>query len=539
MMSSSQQAKQLYPIKRALLSVSDKTNLIPLAQALINQGCELISTGGTRQMLQEAGLNSTDISSVTGNPEAFGGRMKTISFQIGSALLFDRERDAQQAQDLQIQAIDLVVCNLYPFGQVLKQGADFETLIENIDIGGPTMLRAAAKNFRYLTVLCDPEDYPRFLTELEQYQGQTSYAFRLEMMAKTFNHTADYDALIAQTLDAQLGQASKRLHFHSGKSLRYGENSQQQAQIFTQAQSKFSLATLPCLHGKALSYNNLLDLQAALDTLAQAQGNSAVIIKHNNPCGLAQAPQADQALALAWQGDSVSAFGSVIALNTEIDLKTAQFFELDNPDKQARKFIELLAAPSFSPDALDYLKQNPNLRIVLAQAQDSLHAPIFGRFLAGSLVWQDPNPSFWEELKLVSSGGQHWDFLQDIDLIAFGIQAVKHLKSNAIALVRREGPALQLIGMGTGQPNRLIATNLALAKAKENLHKIKGHSDLSDCLLISDAFFPFADNIELAAQAGIKKIVQPGGSIRDKEVIAKAESLGLAMLFSGLRHFKH
>ena len=254
-------------IKKALLSVSDKTGITDLAKILKKHNVEIISTGGTKKVLEDAGIEVTDITSVTGNPEAFGGRMKTISFNIESALLFDREKDAEEAANLKIEAIDLVICNLYPFEQVLKQGKDFETLIENIDIGGPTMIRAAAKNFKYVTVLTEPSDYDNFIKELEANGGTTSYEYRKEMMAKAFNHTADYDAMIAQAMDAQINKMSFRLNFKEGKALRYGENSHQKAYFFRMKEAENTYHNMNILHGKELSFNNILDISGAVNSV--------------------------------------------------------------------------------------------------------------------------------------------------------------------------------------------------------------------------------------------------------------------------------
>ena len=536
-----QKKQRLRPLRRALLSVSDKTGLLPLAQALQAQGCELISTGGTRKVLEEAGIPSIEISQITGNPEAFGGRMKTISFQIESALLFDRERDAQEAANLGIEPIDLVVCNLYPFEQVLRQGGSFEQLIENIDIGGPTMIRSAAKNFKDVAVVVDPSDYPALIAELQAHEGACSLPLRQQLMAKAFNHSADYDALVAQTMDGALGRDSLRLSFVGGKPLRYGENSHQPAKVYQLAGAANSLHQAEFLHGKALSYNNILDAQAALDSIryyAQAPQAACSIIKHNNPCGLALAASPAEALRLAWEGDPISAFGSIIAFNQALDLETVQYFALDAPKAEQRKFVEVILAPDYSPEALAYLQQHPNLRLLRYALSPAMQTDQDYRLVADQLLVQAHDQPLHEGLEQVS--GAPWDLDQDQGLIEFGLNALRQIKSNSIVLVERQGSAYRLLGMGAGQPNRLVATRLALDKAEENLQR-EGRplSELSRCILLSDAFFPFADNVELAAQAGIRFLVQPGGSIRDKRLIARAEELGISMIFSKLRHFKH
>ncbi len=542
-------------IKKALLSVSDKTDIIPLAQALIAMNCEIISTGGTKKKLEEAKIPVTEISKVTKNPEAFGGRMKTISFQIESALLFDRKKDADEAKRLAIEPIDLVVCNLYPFQKVLEQGADFKTLIENIDIGGPTMIRAAAKNFKYVTVLTSPSAYSGFLKELKNNAG-TSYDYRKQQMAKAFNHTADYDALIAMEMSHLVGEKVVRLSFKKGRALRYGENSHQQASFYQNSEQKYSLFDMDILQGKPLSYNNVLDITGAIDSIKSTSRKSCAVIKHSNPCGLAESDDQRRALALAWAGDPISAFGSIISFNTRVDLKTVAFFELDNPNKSKRKFIEVIIAPSYSEEALAYLSRSKNLR-VLALDLKQLKTPKEHRIMHGVLLEQDPDDALFESL--ISKTTRLLDVVKNKALIEFGLQAIKNIKSNAIAIVTEINGEYCLMGMGAGQPNRLIATSLAIQKAKEFAKEqfqqlvLAGDDEfqneqeekrfvreqLANAILISDAFFPFADNIEVAAASGIRQIIQPGGSIRDKSVIEKCDELAVAMAYTGMRHFKH
>ncbi|HHB77845.1 MAG TPA: bifunctional phosphoribosylaminoimidazolecarboxamide formyltransferase/IMP cyclohydrolase [Saprospiraceae bacterium] len=528
-------------IKRALLSVSDKTNIVPLAKVLANNGCEIISTGGTRKKLEEANIPVTEISKVTKNPEAFSGRMKTISFHIESALLFDREKDAEEAKALGIEPIDLVVCNLYPFAKVLEERADFDTLIENIDIGGPTMIRASAKNFKYVTVLTSPEEYTQFLTEFQQHQG-TTFHFRKKQMALAFNHTADYDALIATTMSDSIGEKTRRFYFKNGHPLRYGENSHQAANIYQNGLGHYSLADMKILQGKAISYNNVLDITGAIDSVKNGNRKSCAVIKHSNPCGIAETDNQRSALELAWAGDPISAFGSIISFNTPVRLETVQFFDLDNPDKSKRKFIEVIIAPKFSDEALTYLSNSKNLRVIELDIHRLKTAKEY-RMMHGILLEQDEDNALYKFLE--SKTKKELSIQQHQPLIEFGLQAIKNIKSNSIAIVTELDGQFCLIGMGAGQPNRLIATKLAIDKAKDFIRARFGESPetiekyLAKAILISDAFFPFADNIELAASEGIQKIVQPGGSIRDKSVIAKCDELGVAMAFSGMRHFKH
>jgi phosphoribosylaminoimidazolecarboxamide formyltransferase/IMP cyclohydrolase len=536
----------LIPIKRALISVSDKAGVVALAQSLADAGCEIISTGGTQRKLEEAGIATTEISTVTGNPEAFGGRMKTISFNIESALLFDREKDAEEAAALNIEPIDLVVCNLYPFQEVLKKGADFETLIENIDIGGPTMIRAAAKNFKYVATVTQPSDYTELMAQLKSNKGALTYDFRKKLMTKAFNHTADYDALIATTMDKEIGVNSLRLGFEEGIDLRYGENSHQAARFYKEKNSDNSLYDLNVLHGKALSFNNILDINGAIEAIKESSRPACSVIKHSNPCGLCEGDDQAELLQLAWAGDPISAFGSIIAFNQKVTFETVQFFELNNEDKSKRKFVEVVIAPQFTPEALVYLQQHKNLRIIEFNPA-RLTGGMDLRYLNGSLLAQDKDNQLHSKLDVVTQNPV--DMAVEQPLIEFGLRAIKTIKSNSIAIVRFKNGYAQLLGMGAGQPNRLIATKLSIEKSRENLrNEYSGAEEdfeayvaqeLANAWLISDAFFPFADNVELAAAAGVRKIVQPGGSIRDKSVITTCNDLGLSMVFTGIRHFKH
>ncbi len=329
-------------IKRALISVSDKKDIVLLAQALKKFGCEIISTGGTAQALKHRHIQVTDIQEVTGNPEAFGGRMKTISFQIESALLFDRDKDSNEAEKLKIAPIDLVVCNLYPFAKVLSENAELETLIENIDIGGPTMVRSGAKNFKHVAVVTSPNDYQQIIEELNNNDGCLSYSTRKELMRKAFNHTADYDSMIADAMDKECGKNSIRLSFTNGKGLRYGENSHQNAMYFKENNYENSLHDMRILHGKELSFNNIIDINGAIESVQRLNNMGCAVIKHTNPCGVAEGHNQRKALELAWQGDPVSAFGSIIAFNQPVDCETVKFLDLDNEDKSKRKFVEVV-----------------------------------------------------------------------------------------------------------------------------------------------------------------------------------------------------
>ena len=539
-------------INRVLISVTDKTGIVDFARELKNLGCELISTGGTRNLLLNNEIDSTDIADFTGNPEAFGGRMKTISFQVESALLYDRIKDKAEADKYRILPIDMVVCNLYDFAKFKDDKPDLSLLIENIDIGGPTMIRAGAKNYRFVAVVTDPSDYQWIIQELEQLQGSISEESRFRLMRKAFNLTADYDALIAQTMDELAGIKGLRFKFEKGEKLRYGENSHQKGFLYREKGAINSLYDLKILHGKKISYNNLSDIQSALEVVAEFDVPTCAIVKHNNTCGLSCGSKQNNVFRYAWAGDPVSAFGSIIAFNTEIELDTAKFLRLNDDDKKKRKFVEVIIAPGFREDAFSYLCYHKNLRIIEADPKIALKTKSM-KYLAGSLLWQEVDHQLYNDFEIVTE--KKIDLNSEKLLLEFGLKAVRNLKSNAIALVRKtEDNYFQLIGMGAGQPNRLVATQLAIQKAKENLireyqtteiiyrtNSLESYleKEFKRTVLISDAFFPFADNVELAYNAGIYIIIQPGGSIRDKKVIKKCDQLGVTMLFTGLRHFKH
>ena len=530
-------------IKRALISVSDKTGVIDLAAALERRDCEIISTGGTRKVLEAAGIRVRDIRSVTGNPEAFGGRMKSLSFRIGSALLYDRERDAAEAEELGIPPIDMVVCNLYPFAEAKARNAEMPELIENIDIGGPTLIRAAAKNYRYVTAVTDIRDYPELLRELEANEGSVSEATRFRLMRKAFNHTADYDAMIATHMDAQAGELSLRFAYGDAKKLRYGENAHQEGWFLRRRGAAHSYYDMRVLHGKALSYNNMYDMYAALESVRDLRRHACAVIKHANPCGLATGDDQRKVLEYAWAGDPVSAFGSVIAFNATVTKDSVEFFRLDAEKASSKKFVEIVAAPAFDDDAVEYLRLHKNLRIVVFDPH-FLTAEKDMKFLHNALLYQDADLSVKQRAEWVTKT----EHPLDPELLDFGIKAVRQLRSNAICIAEKTGGGYcRLLGMGCGQPNRINSTRISLRRCRENLMNETGgggsvndvNEQMQGAVLFSDAFFPFPDNIEIAHAAGIRCIVQPGGSIRDKKVIARADELGVAMMFTGMRHFKH
>jgi phosphoribosylaminoimidazolecarboxamide formyltransferase/IMP cyclohydrolase len=533
-------------ITTAVLSVSDKTGIVDLARCLNRHGVRLISTGGTRMALEGAGIPVMDITAFTGNPEAFGGRMKTLSFTFESAILFDRERDADEAASLGIDPIDLVVCNLYPFRKVRDAGAGFAELIENIDIGGPTMLRAAAKNFRGVAAVCDPVDYKDLMRELDTNDGALCLDTRQRLMRKVYAHTAEYDRVIASTLDELAGEPAARLAFSHPQPLRYGENPHQDAVFFSVDQDRPTVPQMDVLGGKAISFNNIVDLAAAAEAVCELPKHGCAVIKHTNPCGLAVADTSGRALELAWEGDPVSAFGSIIAFNTPIGKADVELLALDSPDKNARRFVEVILAPDFTEDAIEYLKLHEALRVV--RLDPAAFKPEWDyRFVAGGLLRQRPDRHLFDKLEVVT---EHAPAQLDEALLTFGIMAVRSLKSNTICIVRRmDDGSMQLLGMGAGQPNRVTSSRLALEKARENVARETGlegeafdrafKAVLSTSIVISDAFFPFPDNVELLAAGGARTLVQPGGSIRDKRVIKTCNELGVAMVFTGTRHFKH
>jgi len=539
-------------IKRALLSVYDKTGIIELARALHAHGCELVSTGGTGRALTEAGLPVTDISKVTGNPEAFGGRMKTISFAIESAILFDRERDREEAASLGIEPIDMVICNLYPFAAHRDAGSDLPTLIENIDIGGPTMIRAAAKNYAHVAAVCDPSTYAGLMEELEQRAGALSLDTRRSLMTSAFNHTADYDAMISETLDERTGTSSVRLAYRDPIELRYGENSHQTASFLRGTADAPSLYDAEILGGKPLSYNNIVDLQGALEAVRDLERHGCAVIKHTNPCGLSESDGQPNALRNAWSGDPVSAYGSVIAFNTRVDRPTVEFLGLDTEDRSQRKFVEVVVAPAFTQEAVDYLRQHESLRILRFDPRHMVSDREV-RILPNACLVQTPDDRLIEALTCVTVA-KPWGTLDagsDFhNLLLFGVKAVRQVKSNAIVIVERmESGDHRLLGMGAGQPNRVVSTKLAVDRARATLTADYQGAEagldsflrdrLARAILVSGAFFPFPDSIETAAAAGVRTFVQPGGSIRDELVIERTNELGAAMITTGMRHFKH
>lgn len=527
-------------IKRALISVTDKSHLSSLVETLHKNNVEIISTGGTKKFIEDLGIPVTSIEKLTGNPEAFGGRMKSISFPVTSALLYRRHHptDLDEARELKIEAIDLVVCNLYPFDQYAGKNSEEDTLIENIDIGGPLMLRASAKNYESVTVLSDISDYEKFMSSFVTSKGAISFKMRREFAIKTFTRIAQYDCLIAEELSNRFLDSEDQaplpwLSITPKETLRYGENPHQWAKVFKfkNTKSKINLIDAEVIQGKELSYNNWVDADAAWrvmsDTSHISKGKKIVsIIKHANPCGLSVANSLIGALTEAWAGDSVSSFGGIIAFSDEVDLECARFLN--------ERFIEVVIAPNYSADALKLFQKKKNVRILKVPVREKTESEFIVKSISGGLLMQNEDESNGssEELKLATITPMSAEALELAD---FGILACKHLKSNGIALVcKTDKGHLTLAGTGMGQPNRLDSLKL-LAKIRAEQ---KGLS-MDKMLLISDAFFPFADSVDVCNEVGIRAIIQPGGSIRDDEVIEACNRYGISMMTTGKRHFRH
>ncbi|PIK26986.1 bifunctional phosphoribosylaminoimidazolecarboxamide formyltransferase/IMP cyclohydrolase [Bacillus pumilus] len=510
-------------IKRALISVSDKTNLVPFVKALTELGVEVISTGGTHKLLQENGIDVIGISEVTGFPEIMDGRLKTLHPNIHGGLLAVRENDEHMAQIEKhgIQPIDLVVVNLYPFKETIsKDDVTYEEAIENIDIGGPGMLRAASKNHQDVTVIVDPRDYDAVVQQIKE--GGVSLEKKRELAAKVFRHTAAYDALIADYLTNHVGETEPEqftVTFEKKQSLRYGENPHQAATFYENAlPSKGSLATATQLHGKELSYNNIKDADAALQIVREFTEPAAVAVKHMNPCGVGTGETIAEAFDRAFKADETSIFGGIVALNREVDKQTAEVLHTI--------FLEIVIAPSFSKEALEVLTAKKNLRLLTLDVEADLEKKEKQlTSVHGGLLVQDIDTYGLEEatISIPTKREPTEDEWKDLKL---AWKVVKHVKSNAIVLAKDQMTA----GIGAGQMNRVGSANIAIEQAGE---KAKGSA------LGSDAFFPMGDTVEAAVKAGVTAIIQPGGSIRDEESIQKADEYGIAMVFTGVRHFKH
>jgi phosphoribosylaminoimidazolecarboxamide formyltransferase/IMP cyclohydrolase len=519
-------------IRRALLSVSDKTGLVPLAQALAARGVELLSTGGTHKALAAAGVPVTSVESYTGSPEVMDGRVKTLHPRVHGGILMRGAVDDADLERLGGKPIDLVLVNLYPFAEtVAKPGAKHEDIIENIDIGGPSMVRSAAKNHARVAVLTDPSDYAEVLAEIEA-SGEVSLATRRKLAAKAFAHTAAYDGMVAGYLSSSDGtEEPKReekypqyltLAFERAYSLRYGENPHQTGAFYRERNAKSgSLARAESLGagGKELSFNNLVDVDAALEAVREFEQPAAVVVKHTNPCGVAVAGDLESAYRNAREADPVSAFGGIVALNRPVNGATAKVL--------AETFLECIVAPSFDDEALGVLRAKKNLRLLATGAWlPADHAELTWKRVGGGLVVQDRDATGGGEVERAKVVTKRAPTEAELRALSFAWKVCKHVKSNAIVLAKED----RTVGVGAGQMSRVESVRIATGKAGE---LAKGS------VLASDAFFPFPDGLELAIAHGITAAAQPGGSVKDADVIAAADKAGIAMVFTGARHFRH
>ncbi len=511
-------------ITRALISVSDKTGLIEFGTFLSAAGVEILSTGGTAKALREAGITVKDVSEHTGFPEIMDGRVKTLHPKVHGGLLGVRDnKEHQKAMaDHSITPIDLVVINLYPFEATVAKGAGFDECIENIDIGGPSMVRSAAKNHAFVTIVVDPADYAGVMAEMQAHKHATTHETRKKLAAKAYSRTAAYDAAISQWFNAQNGEMFPTALTLSGtlkSALHYGENPHQKAAYYVTDSVSPSLATARQAQGAPLSYNNYNDVSAAFELVREFSAPAVAIIKHANPCGVAVGTDIVDAFSKALACDPVSAYGGIIATNRPL---TKAFC-----DALGKLFLEVMIAPDADADALAALAGKKKLKLLLSGHVPAPEAKMTVKTISGGFLCQEEDSVIVNaELKNTTKAAPSQAQMEDM-LFAFTV--AKHVKSNTIVLVR--GGAT--IGIGAGQMSRIDATRIACWKAKEAGLDTKG------TVLASDAFFPFADNVEMAAEAGVSAIIQPGGSIRDDEVIAAADKAGIAMVFTGMRHFRH
>ena len=516
------------PIKRALISVSDKTGVIEFALGLISHNVEILSTGGTFKKLTEAGIAATEVSKHTGFPEIMDGRVKTLHPKIHGGILGRRDQDQSVMQEHEIDAIDLVAVNLYPFEATVAQpDCSLEDAVENIDIGGPTMVRAAAKNHRDVTIVVNSNDYPQILAELEA-EGGTKHSTRFDLAIKAFEHTAKYDAAIANHFGQQVETGSEyfprtiNLQLMKKQELRYGENPHQNAAFYIETDSaEPSISNATQLQGKELSFNNIADTDAALETVKLFEEPSCVIVKHANPCGVASASNIESAYKSAFATDTESAFGGIIAFNRPLDAATAALI-CEN------QFVEVIIAPGVEDEAAQIVASKKNVRLLKCeQWQQSAPAMDYKR-VNGGLLLQNKDLGMIDEtsLKVVS---ERIPNSQEISDLLFTWKVAKMVKSNAIVYGRDK----RTIGIGAGQMSRINSARIAAIKAEHAGLTVEG-----SCMA-SDAFFPFRDGIDNAAKAGISCVIQPGGSMRDEEVIAAANESGMAMVFTGMRHFRH
>ena len=520
-------AETTAPIQRALISVSNKTGLVEFCRSLTEEfNIEIISTGGTLKVLEEASISAVEISQFTNFPEMMDGRVKTLHPKVHGGILARREQDQEIMKENNILAIDLVVVNLYPFKETIsKPDVSLEEAIENIDIGGPSMVRSAAKNNKYVGVVVEPDDYPLILKEMKGNGGSLSQEMRSSLATKAFNHTANYDTVISGYLSSLTEQDFPNrifAKFQKKEVMRYGENPHQKAAFYIdETKQGNGLGNAIQLQGKQLSYNNIADTDAALECVKSFEEPTCVIIKHANPCGVATDVDITEAYQKAFDADSTSAFGGIIALNRKLEEKTAQQI-IDN------QFVEVIIAPGVSSSAQKILSTKENIRVLKMENMENLSSGF--KFLSvtdGLLVQEIDNGSISaKDLKIVSSKEPTEKEVQDC---LFAWKVCKFVKSNAIVYAKNN----QTVGVGAGQMSRIDSAQIAASKAKESGFETKG------CAMASDAFFPFRDGIDVAASMGISSIIQPGGSIRDDEIIEAANEANMAMIFTGMRHFRH
>ena len=515
-------------LNKALISVSDKTDIVKIAKGLVALGAEILSTGGTAKTLRDEGVSVTEVSSYTGSPEILGGRVKTLHPKIHGGLLGRRRLDihVQQMQEQGIAPIDVVIVNLYPFeATISKPGCSFEEAIEQIDIGGPSMLRSAAKNHEDVLVVVDPADYSRVLEAL--HAGTVSLDLRRDLARKVFQHTARYDSLIAtyleqQAFDSKEGKFPTVLSFQYQKveNLRYGENPHQQGAVYRESGGKeSSVSRANQLHGKAMSYNNYLDANSALELAKEFDDTAVVIIKHNNPCGVALGSSSVEAYVRARETDPISAFGGVIACNRMVDLPMAK--------EVTSTFVEVLIAPSFSDEALTELKRKKDLRLLeVGSLNVADREGLDMKKIVGGLLVQDRDLGILKDHGELRIPSKRQPTNEEFEACDFAWKVCKHVKSNAIVFATKN----QTVGIGAGQMSRVDSVKLADMKA---VLPVKGS------VMASDAFFPFRDGLDAAAKAGVTAVIQPGGSIRDEELIKAADENQMAMILTGMRHFRH
>jgi IMP cyclohydrolase (EC 3.5.4.10)/phosphoribosylaminoimidazolecarboxamide formyltransferase (EC 2.1.2.3) len=512
-------------LKRALISVSDKTGILEFAKELKNLGYEIISSSGTAKYLKENGIDVIEVSQITGFPEILDGRVKTLHPKIHGGILAirDNQEHMKQLEENNIKPIDIVVINLYPFENTVKKGADLDEIIENIDIGGPALVRASAKNYKYVAIITDPKDYSDIINELKEY-GEISIHTKKKLSLKAFRHTAFYDSIISQVLNEKFEinedfpeNLTIPMRLKSG--LRYGENPHQKASLYINPlENGISVADSEILQGKEMSFNNYYDVDSAVLLVKEFEEPACVIVKHNNPCGVAVAENIKQAYTLALETDPKSAFGGIVAFNKEVDEDTAK--------ELTKLFLEVVVAPSFSDSALEVLKTKKNLRVVKVKNFDKKLEGKDIKRISGGYLLQDRNLGLYTELKVVTERQPTEKELEDL---IFALKVVKHVKSNAVVIAKDK----RTVGIGVGQTSRVDSLETAIKKAKEFNLPLEGS------VLASEAFFPFRDSIDTAAKEGIKAVIQPGGSIRDQEVIDACNEHGIAMIFTNMRHFKH